>query len=293
MKTTLRQLEIFVAIANSQNITIAADILHLSQSAMSMGLTALEHQLGEKLFDRVGKRLILNTSGYQLLPKAIDLLAQARELEHSVGGKTGEVSGVLSIGASTTIGNYVLPTIIGKFLAKHPNVKTVLHVSNTEQIINQVLKYSVDIGMIEGNCYQQEIEVLPWKKDKLVIVAAPKHSLAKKSYVNKRELQAARWIVREKGSGTRQKFEEAFGRVDPFLELGSTEAIKNAIVAGIGIGCISKAAIADLIQRRKLVELKTPLTELDRDFFILLRKEKYQTRVLSAFMEIINFNHIL
>lgn len=287
MKTTLRQLEIFVAIANNHNITMAAELLHLSQSAMSMGLTTLEQQLGIKLFDRVGKRLLLNAAGHQLLPKAMHLLAQARELEHSIGKKTGELSGTLTISASSTVGNYVLPSIIGKFAIQHPKVKAVLHIGNTEQVINQVLKYSVDIGMIEGSCQQPEIEVLPWKKDQLVIVVAPKHVLAKKASVTKQDLQAARWILREKGSGTREKFEEALGRVEPFLELGNTEAIKNAVIAGFGVGCLSKAAVAELIQQRKLVELKTPLAKLERDFYILLHKQRYQTQILSAFMETI------
>lgn len=284
MKMTLRQLEIFVAIANSGNITIAADNLHLSQAAMSMGLNTLEHQLGEKLFDRMGKRLLLNPAGYQLLPKAMRLLDQARELEHSVGDKTKELGGALRIGASSTIGNYVLPTSITKFVSLHPQVKVVLWVGNTEQIINQVLKYTVDVGIIEGHCRQQEIEVIPWKKDQLVIVAAPQHPLAKKNHIAKKDLTSARWILRESGSGTRQKFEEAFAGIEPFLEFGSTEAIKNAVASGVGIGCLAKAAVIELIQQRKLIELKTPLTNLTRDFYILLHKEKYRTQTLSAFI---------
>ena len=286
MKITLKQIEVFVAIAKAGNMTQAADKLHLTQSACSMALSAIENELGGILFDRRGKKLVLNERGKVLFPKAANVIAQIKELQDlMVGTKEEILTGHLTIGASTTIGSYLLPKIIGEFITTHPQTKITLRVANTEQIIQKLLKFDIDIGMIEGNCYSDEIEVLPWKKDELIIIASPKHPLSKKRTIKLEHLYDVKWILRELGSGTREKFEEAMsGKVKSFLELGHTEAIKQTVLTGIGISCLSKVAVTDLLNIRQLVELKTPFLKLTRDFYILLNKEKHKTALLSNFM---------
>ena len=287
MKITLKQLKVFVAVAKNENMSQAAKIVHLTQSACSMALAILENQLDGALFDRHGKQLTLNERGRILLPKASNIIAQTEELQDLMTqDKNKDPAGHLILGASSTIGNYLLPSMIGQFVAHHPKVKISLRVANTEQIIQQLLQFNIDIGMIEGRCNSNKIKVIPWRKDELVIISSPKNSLHKKTKITLKDLIAAKWILREIGSGTRELFEEAMeGQVSPFLELGHTEAIKQAIRADLGISCLSRAAVADTLKSGELVELKIPFLKLTRDFYILLHKEKYQTEILRAFIK--------
>lgn len=285
MKITLRQIEIFMAVAKNENMSQAAKALHLTQSACSMALTTFENQLNGLLFDRHGKQLVLNERGRILLPKAANLIAQARELQDlMILGKEKDLTGHLIVGASSTIGNYLLPQIIGHFVDQYPKVKISLKVANTKQIIRQLLQFDIDIGMIEGRCHINEIKVIPWKKDELVIIASPKNPLCKKAKITINDLREAKWILREVGSGTRERFEEAIGsQVTPFLELGHTEAIKQAVQANLGISCLSKVTVTEALKSGKLIELKIPFLKLARNFYILIHKEKYQTAILNSF----------
>ncbi len=288
MRITIKQLEVFVAVAKTGNMTLAASAVHITQSACSMALAAMEQQLGGDLFDRHGKKLVLNERGRILFPKAANVLTQIAELEDLMRGKKQQqLAGHLIIGASTTIGNYILPELIGQFININPQAKITLRVGNTEQIIQQLLKFKIDLGMIEGNCYAEDIDVIPWKKDQLIIVAAAQHPLAKKEKITLKDIQQAKWILRETGSGTREKFEEALqGKLIPYLEFGNTEAIKQAVKAGLGISCLSKTTVTELLKSGQIIELKTPFLKLTRDFYILMHKEKHKTSVLEHFIDL-------
>jgi DNA-binding transcriptional LysR family regulator len=198
MKITFKQLEVFVEIAKMSNMTLAAENVFLTQSACSMALSSLENQLGNFLFDRHGKKLLLNDQGKLLFPKASGIISQMQELEDLLMSKrTGMLSGKLRVGASSTIGNYLLPTFVGKFITKNSEVKIGVEIGNTEQIIQQVLKFTVDIGMIEGDCFSEDIQVTPWKKDELIIVASPAYALAKKRKISLSDIQHEKWIMRD------------------------------------------------------------------------------------------------
>jgi DNA-binding transcriptional LysR family regulator len=167
----------------------------------------------------------------------------------------------------------------------HPHSKISLKVANTEQIIEKLLKFDIDVGMIEGNCYSDEIEVFPWKKDELIIIASTQNPLARKKKITLQDLHQAKWILREPGSGTREKFEEAMtGKINAYLEFGHTEAVKQAVQADLGISCLSRTAVAELLKNGQLRELKTPFLKLTRDFYILLHKDKHKTALLSQFL---------
>lgn len=287
MKITLQQLRVFVAIADKANMGHAAEVVHLSQSACSMALATMEKQLGRVLFDRHGKKLTLNEYGRALLPKAMNILKQVNEFQ-SLAQEQGNTTfiGDLIVGASSTVGNYLLPKKIGKFIEAYPEVKITLNVANTEQIIKQILEFRIDVGIIEGSCYAKEIEVTPWGEDELIIIASPKHPLSKKRKIKLAEIQACRWILREPGSGTREQFEAAMGgKVTPFLELGHTEAIKNAVQENIGISCLSRITVAEALKSRQIAELKVPSLKLTRNFYLLLHKEKHQTALLKEFIK--------
>lgn len=286
IRVTFKQIAVFVSVAKTGNMTLATSALNITQSACSMALSALESQLGGALFDRQGKKLVLNERGRMLFPKAANIITQVNDLQDLMtGSKYQELTGHLIVGASTTIGNYVLPKLIGQFITTNPKTKITLKVANTEQIIQQLLQYKIDIGLIEGNCFSDEIEVIPWKHDQLIIIAAPQFQLIKKK-ISINDLLKAKWILREPGSGTRRKFEEALkGKIVPFLELGNTEAIKQAVQEGIGISCLSKTAVIQSIKNKQLIELKTPFLKIKRDFYIIINMEKHKTAVLNQFIK--------
>ncbi|HSI21439.1 MAG TPA: LysR family transcriptional regulator [Methylophilaceae bacterium] len=286
MKFTLRQLEVFVAIARSGNVSRAAEEIPLSQSATSTALGEFERQFGLQLFDRVGKSLRLNEVGRQLLPRAVELLDRANEVEDLLEGRSG--FGPLSIGATLTIGNYLTTLIVAKFLQRHPQSQVQLQVHNTSTIVQQVAHYALDLGLIEGDCNHPDLEVQPWIADELAVFCAPGHPLAGKKRVSLEQLLAEPWILREKGSGTRETFDRAMhnyhSRLNIRLELEHTEAIKRAVESGLGLGCISRLALKDAFRRGSLVPLDTPDLDLRRYFYFLWHKQKYQTAGMREFL---------
>jgi DNA-binding transcriptional LysR family regulator len=178
-RLTLRQLQIFVAIANSGGTTAGADALALSQSATSAALIELENVLGTRLFDRVGKRLILNDSGRALLPNARSVLQSTSAIAAEFGANGEFTTYNLRISASTTIANYILPAVIAKFYALHPATQIEVDVGNTSDVVAAVEAFDADVGFIEAPCLRTSVTVIPWMLDELVVVCAPGHELAK------------------------------------------------------------------------------------------------------------------
>jgi DNA-binding transcriptional LysR family regulator len=284
MRITLKQLEVFVAIAKTGNVSHAAKKMYLSQSACSMALATLEEQLESSIFDRHGKQLFLNERGRALLPKASAIISQIKELKEMV--TDDNLSGQLIIGASKTIGNYLLPQLISEFTCTNHNIQIKLEISNTEDILTKLLVFNIDIAFIETNCYSDKVYTQPWRKDDLVIVASPKYPLGKKRKITFSDIVNARWLLKETNSQIREKLEEAVGgRIQPFLELDDTEAIKQATQAGLGISCLSRIVVSESLKDNKLIELKTPFLNLSRELHILIHKEKHQSAIISEFLK--------
>lgn len=288
MKYSLRQLEIFVAISRTESVSRAAEELSLSQSATSTALSELEKQFDLQLFDRVGKSLRINETGRQLLPRAVELLDRAHEIEALLQGHAG--FGYMKIGATLTVGNYLAILLVARFLQEHPESRIQLQVHNTSTIVHQIVHHELDLGMIEGETHHPDIEVQPWIADELVVFCAPGHRLAKAGNVSIAELIQEPWILREKGSGTRETFDRAlrdqYSKLNVRLELEHTEAIKRAVESGLGIGCISRLALKDAFRRGSLVPLTTPELDLSRYFYFLWHKQKYQTAGMREFVTI-------
>lgn len=287
MKFTLRQIEIFVAIARQESVSRAAQALSLSQSATSTALGELERQYDTLLFDRVGKTLRLNELGQSLLPQAVELIERAAGLETLLEGRAG--FGKLRIGATLTIGNYLATLIVADFLQRHPESEVQLQVHNTATIIDQVARYELDLGLIEGNCRHPDLVVEPWVEDELVVFCAPGHALAKRGSVTLAELSSESWIVRESGSGTRDTLDQALRHhhaadIKVRLELEHTEAIKRAVEFGLGIGCISRLALREAFRRGSLVAIETPELDLRRHFHFLWHRRKFQTSGMREFV---------
>ena len=250
MYFTLKQLKVFLAVASHENVSMAAEELAMSQSAASTALKELEQRFDLFLFDRVGKRLKLNEQGALLRPQAAALLSQAEQIESSLV-RHSDVGG-LKVGATLTIGNYVAIGIMAAFIKDHPSAQVELDVENTQAIASKVQNFELDIGLIEGELQEPDLDVQYWRDDTLSLFCSPQHPLAKKKELSDADLKQANWIVREKGSGTRQAFDRAMsGMLSEIilrLELQHTEGIKRAVEAGLGIGCLSELTLKMLLK---------------------------------------------
>jgi DNA-binding transcriptional LysR family regulator len=286
VRYTLRQLEVFLATAHYRNVTRAADSLAMSQSAASGALRDMESQFGVQLFDRVGKRLRVNELGEVLRPRAQALLEQAREFEQAIA--TGSTPGHLKLGATLSIGNYLALEMIAAFRQLFPAAQVELSVANTQAIARQVANFELDTGLIEGELRHPDLEVLPWREDELVAFAAPGHPLAGKRALTDKQLLGLPWVVREQGSGTRQTFDRAMhgilGDLDISLELQHTEAIKRAVEAGLGVGCLSIICLQEAFARGSLVPLRIPRRDFSRQFSIILHRQKYRGSGLQEWL---------
>lgn len=287
MKFTLRQMEVFLATARMSSLSRAAESLAMSQSAASGALQDLEQRYATRLFDRVGKRLQLNAEGRELLAAAEALLSQADEIEHIL--LQHEPAGAVRVGATLTIGNYVAIPILSRFKQQYPQIDIQLHVANTVHIARQVLQFELDMGLIEGEYAHPDLSVTPWRDDELLVFCAPAHPYAKLSQLTERELLDARWVLRERGSGTRQTFDRAMqglhNQLQIFLELEHTEAIKRAVESGVGIGCLSKIALQDGLDNGRFVALPVPGRNMQRKFYRIMHAKKHLSKSLSRWID--------
>ena len=277
MYFTLKQLQVFLAVASHENVSHAADQLAMSQSAASTALKLLEQRFDVQLFDRIGKRLQLNAQGAALRPRAAALISQAEELENGLI-QHNEI-GALKVGATLTIGNYLAVGIMADFMRDHKQARVELTVENTAAIAAKVRNFELDIGLVEGELQETELEVSYWRDDELSVFCAPNHPLAQHATLSEADLLAAQWIVREQGSGTRQAFDRAMtgilSNLHLRLELQHTEGIKRAVEAGLGIGCLSKITLQDAFKRRTLVPLHVPQRSWTRKFYFILHRQKF------------------
>jgi|TARA_B110000495_G_scaffold151282_1_gene134263 DNA-binding transcriptional LysR family regulator len=287
MRFTLKQLQVFLAVASHENVSLAADELAMSQSAASTSLKGLEHRFGLRLFDRIGKRLQLNDQGNTLRSKAAALIAGATELENSLLDASD--IGELKVGATLTIGNYLAIGIMAAFMKEHPTAKVNLNVQNTASIAAKVRNFELDIGLIEGELQEADLDVNYWREDELALFCAPDHPLATRNEIQDEDLLSADWIIREKGSGTRQAFDRAMtgilSNLKLRLELQHTEGIKRAVEAGLGIGCLSKITLAEAFKRGSLVPLACPHRNWTRQFYFILRRQKFLSHGVRSWME--------
>lgn len=291
MHLTLRQLQIFRAVALSGSTTAAAEQMPLSQSAISAALNELERLLSARLFDRVGKRILLNENGRALLPTALAVLDAARNIETAFLSADNALLVDLHLFASSTIGNYILPPLLAKFRVLLPTARLELQIGNTLDVVNAVRDFSADLGLIEGPCHAADVVILPWFVDELVIVAAPAHPLAKaakRSRLTAKQLGEAQWLLREPGSGTREAVEQRLlphlVTIHSAITLGSSESIKNSVAQGLGLSCLSRHVVQDLVAANRLSILATRLPLLTRRFALIHHESKMLSGPLRKFV---------
>lgn len=295
MRINLRQLQIFIAIAKSGSTTAAGEHIALSQSAISASIGELERALNTLLFDRVGKRLLLNDHGRAMLPQVIALVNSAESLEQAY--LDNQAPSILVIGASLTIGNYLLPRLLSQYWRDQgyvlgdstPPIQVL--VANTADIISKVANFEVDIGLVEGPCHRNDIAITPWVADDLMLVAAPTHPVILEYGLNlipPERLAKANWLLREQGSGTREALERALlpdvVQLKSSLEFNDHEAIKQSAMEGLGIACLSKLVVQDALHSGRLVKLNTMFGDLSRHFSILIHHQKQLTSGMQRFI---------
>ncbi|MEF3191230.1 MAG: LysR family transcriptional regulator [Campylobacterales bacterium] len=286
MEITLRQLEIFYTVAKIGHVTNSSEILGISQSAISMAIQELEKSLKTKLFERIGRSLQLNENGRVLYSKAYKILEDVRAIEDEFLNK--EISGHLIVGASQTIANYILPIIIYEFSKLNKEAQIELRIGNTDEIASQILSGAIDIGFVEGNVSNPAIATEHWRDDQLCIVTGGAVDTTRE--YDLKELLSKKWLMREKGSGTRRYFEEKVLKnrytLNDYLEVGGFEAIKQILKNdGESFACVSRVSVADELASGVIRSIKVKGLDLKRDLWIIHFKNKFKSKLFKAFTD--------
>lgn len=288
---TLEQLRIFVAVAEKQHVTRAARELNLTQSATSAAIAALEERYGVKLFDRVGRGIVLTHTGHAFVTKARAVLAHAHSAEQSLRDIAGLKGGKLAVGASQTVANYWLPSRLLAFQATYPGIDVSVRIANTERVAADVHEGAADLGFIEGDIDDAALSVRRIDGDALVVVVGAHHPLARLRRLPDGWMTQTPWILRERGSGTREMFERALKKsglrlaeLAVQLELASNEAIRTAVESGACATAVSDLVVEKSLKAATLVQIGDELAK--RSFYVLRHKERHVSRAETALLAI-------
>ncbi len=286
-----RRLQVFHTVARQLSFTKAAETLHMTQPAVTFQVRQLEEYFNTRLFDRTHNRISLTEAGQRVYEFADRIFSLYAEMENSVRDLTGEVSGVLMVGASTTIAEYLLPALLGDFKAKYPEVSIRLQVANTDGIVSMVENNAIDLGVVEAPVSNKNLVVDVCRMDQMVLVVPPTHELAKKKCVPITELINHPCICREEGSGTREVMLEALtdaggnsSNLDVVMELGSPEAVKGAVEAGMGVSILSRATIDKELKLGSLVAVNLDVP-IERPFSFVHQKQKFRLRAMEKLLD--------
>ncbi|MBI3575547.1 MAG: LysR family transcriptional regulator [Gammaproteobacteria bacterium] len=285
---TLRQLKVFESVARHLNHTRAAQELFLSQPAVSMQVKQLEESLSVALFEQLGKRIHLTEAGQEVLAYARTITQQLDELEAVLNRIKGLSGGRLRISVATTA-NYFIPTLLGSFSRRYPDVTVSLDVTNRETLLRQLAENTVDLVVMGQPPAEADVEAQVFMDNPLVVVAPPDHPLAGKKKIPLSRLQEETFLVRESGSGTRIAMERFFGqqqmRLKTGMEVGSNEAIKQSVQAGLGLGLLSRATIEQELALKRLVVLDVAEFPIMRHWYVVHRRGKRLSAAAEAFKQ--------
>lgn len=286
-----RRLQVFYTVARMLSFTKAADTLHMTQPAVTFQVRQLEDYFNTRLFDRTHNRVTLTAAGRKIYEYCERIFELYSEMDHAVRDLTGDMSAPLSLGASTTIAEYMLPVLLRGFKDKHPEVNLRLKVSNTEGIVSMVENSMIDLGIVEAPVTNKNLVVEICKLDQLVVVMQPDHPLAGRKTVRMEEILQLPFICREEGSGTREVIMDYIdsckldrNNLNVCLELGSPESIKGAVEAGMGISILSRATLAKELALGTLActSLAPPL---ERAFSFVRQRQKFTLRAMDELLE--------
>ncbi len=294
-----RRLQVFHTVAKQLSFTKAAELLFMTQPAVTFQVKQLEEHFNTRLFERSHGRISLTPAGELALDYAERILNMTAEMEARISELTGQVSGPLLIGASTTIAEYMLPRLLGEFKRLHPETQARLTVANSETIENKVADHTLDMGLIESPSHHPNLVTQVCCEDELVMICAPFSDLAKLKCANPRQVASHPYISRESGSGTRECIDDFFkmngvslDEINLVMELGSREAIKGAVAAGLGVAVVSSTTVAKEVKLGELVAicLDPPLR---RQLSLVYPQEKFRSKLLQSFLEFLENSSLI
>lgn len=286
-----RRLQVFYTVARLLSFTKAAETLHMTQPAVTFQVRQLEEHFNTRLFDRTHNRISLTDAGRAVYEYASQIFDLYTDMENAVRAMTGEISGALTIGASTTIAEYMLPTLLGDFKERYADVTIHLKVANTEGVVSMVENNTIDLGVVEAPVTNKNLVVESCKNDHLVAIVPPGHPLAGERIIQVHQLLRYPFICREEGSGTREVIGDYLNQqpgcgegLRIAMELGSPEAVKGAVEAGMGVSVVSRATIQKELRLGSLVALNLD-PPLQRPFSFVHQKQKFRLRVMEELLE--------
>lgn len=282
-----RRLQVFHAVAEVSSFTRAAVTLHMTQPAVTHQIRQLEEELGTRLFDRANNRISLTEAGEEVLEYASRILGLYGEMQESVKDLTGERAGLVTLGASTTVAEYMLPELLGEFRQHFPDVRIRLRVANTDAVVAMVAENEIDLGVVEGAVDNGVLVIEECRRDELQVLVPPDHPLAQHDVVSPTDLLAWPFLFREDGSGTRSVIERYLeeqgidvAQLERPFELGSTEAIKGAVRAGTGVSILSSAALEKEV-KLGLLAVRPLAPRLERPYWFVRQRHKFRTRMMD------------
>jgi DNA-binding transcriptional LysR family regulator len=285
----LHQLSLFLAVAETGSISAAARLRNISQPALSLHVQNLEKYFEVPLLDRIGRGVQLTGAGKLLVQKIRAVLGSVQEMKEGMVEWKNLSRGFLKIGGSTTPGVYLLPKILGQFKSQFPGIELDLLIGNTAQVEQWVMENTLSLGVIGKKTTSPDLDAVPFVKDELVVIAPRNHSLAKKKSIRTKDLPDYPFIIREEGSNTRQTYEDVLKKkgikLNIVLELGSTEAIKQAVSAGLGISIVSPLCIQSERKHRDLHALRITDADLVRQFHIISLRGKHLSPGTQRFLD--------
>lgn len=284
----------YVKVVETQNLSRTADELGLSQPAVTKQIQALEDMYGVLLLERSGRRLKTTEAGETLYHCARDILKALEKTEKAMEDVSESRKGSLFIGASTIPGQYILPSIVKQFKDRFPNVTISMDIADTDKIFTRVADRELDVGVVGAWVSNRKVDGFAWLEDELVVIVPQGHHLASKDYVNLKDLLSEKWIVREKGSGTRRAIEDFLtaqgvkhDELNVFLEAGSTEAVLAAVESGMGISIISHWAIKRSEGQRSLNSIKLTESGARRFLYVIYPRQKTRRKTVINFLDIL------
>ena len=288
----IEELKTFMAVADLKNFTRAAEHLNMSQPTVSLHIKHLEEELHTPLFMRARKVFYITPAGELLYERTAQLLQLVQQTKEDILWQHNEVIGVLRVAASYTIGESVLPEVLVRLNNKHPNLQLEISIVNTEEVETSVRELRCDIGLIEGTIKSSELSIQPFKEDKLILVTSSQHALVTSPQITIEDLLHAHWVMREKGSGTREYTDyllQAIGHVKPSKTIiSSNEGVKQTVLKGLGIAAVSIHTVKDELEQGRLVKLSVDIPPQTRTFSVLSSPIMINQQNVKVFLQELN-----
>lgn len=282
-------LKVFLTVAEQGSFTKAAALLHLTQPAVSQHIRSLESDLGAHLIDRNNRMIRLTRAGEIVEEHARQIVQTEDHMRRVVAGLSNDIAGPLHIGASYSIGEYMLPAVLALFCRDNPQVEPTIEIGNTHDIASLVARGQLDVGLVEGTYSPAEVATQTLGEDQMILVANPDHPFLKDEHVTSSQLSTECWILREEGSGTREMSDRILQEQSILpqrtMTFSSTQAIKEAVRAGLGISVLSTSTVQMELELGMLREIQFEGLPITRTLFVVVRSSSFHPRVLTTFVE--------